>query len=301
MTWSRGQRRKNDALFAVAKAGLHFGLTLPRAWLGGSGEGLGLAAYALLGGARRATLANLALARPDLDDVARRRFARAVFRSLGRNLTDTLALLDPHEDPARTLDMSASSERVLASALEHGRGVIYATGHIGPWERMAALLAKRGFPITTVARESYDPRFHALVYDKLRARRKVEVIYRGDPGASVAIVRALRRGRVLGLLMDMPGRIATRNVTWLGLPSRVPMGAARLALRLGAPVVVGTPAPSTRGLEVRITAIETDDLAAGERGEAELSQRIADALCERIRLLPTHWPWMHPTFVSSSS
>jgi KDO2-lipid IV(A) lauroyltransferase len=166
---------------------------------------------------------------------------------------------------------------------------------------MAALLAKRGFPITTVARESYDPRFHALLYDKLRARRDVQVIYRGDPGAPLAIVRALRRGRVLGLLMDMPGRIATRDVTWLGLPSRVPIGAARLALRLRAPVVVGTPAPSASGLEIRITALETDDLAPGERGEAALTQRIADALSERIRWLPTQWPWMHPTFASSSS
>jgi KDO2-lipid IV(A) lauroyltransferase len=241
----------------------------------------------------------LALARPDLDDAHRRRFARDVFRTLGRNLTDTLALLDPCEDPARTLDVSASSERVLGAALSHGRGVIYATGHIGPWERMAALLAKRGFPITTVARESYDPRFHALVYDKLRARRDVHVIYRGDPGAPVAIVRALRRGRVLGLLMDMPGRIATRDVSWLGLPSRVPIGAARLALRLRTPVVVGTPVPGANGLEIRISALETEDLAAGEQGEAELSQRIADALSERIRLLPAHWPWMHPSFVAS--
>jgi KDO2-lipid IV(A) lauroyltransferase len=299
LTWSHGQRRKNDALFVAAKAAIRLGLALPRGWLARGGEGLGLLAFALLGGARRATLGNLALARPDLDDAHRLRLARDVFRTLGQNLTDTLALLDPREDPARTLDVSTSSERVLGAALAHGRGVIYATGHIGPWERMAALLAKRGFPITTVARESYDPRFHALVYDKLRARRDVHVIYRGDPGAPLAIVRALRRGRVLGLLMDMPGRLATRDVTWLGLPSRVPIGAARLALRLRAPVVVGTPVPGANGLEIRISALETEDLAAGEHGEAELSQRIADALSERIRLLPTHWPWMHPTFVAS--
>jgi KDO2-lipid IV(A) lauroyltransferase len=299
VNWSPSQRRKNDALFAAAAAAIRLGLALPRAWLGPAGALLGLAAYGMLGRARRATIENLSLVHPELDAAECRARARATFRSLGRNLTDTLALLDPKEHPARSLSVSAASERVLATALSHGRGVIYATCHLGPWERMAALLAERGFPITTVARESYDPRFHALVYEPLRARRQVHAIYRGEPSAPMAIVRALRSGRVLGLLVDMPGRIATQSVTWLGLPSRMPIGAARLALRLRSPVVVGTPAPTFEGLEIRITQLETDDLAAGDRGESELSQRIADALSERIRLLPTHWPWMHPTFAVS--
>jgi Kdo2-lipid IVA lauroyltransferase/acyltransferase len=296
VNWSLRQRRKNDFIFAAARAAIDLGLVLPRDWLRPAGTLLGLTAYALLGRARRMTLANLALVHPELDEAAQRSLARSVFRSLGRNLTDTLALLDPGEDPARTLSLSTSSERVLRDALAEGRGVIYATCHLGPWERMAALLARRGFPITTVARESYDPRFHSLVYDKLRERRNVRVIYRGAPHAPLAIVRALRRGRVLGLLMDMPGRIATRSVTWLGHPSRIPMGAARLALRVKSPVVVGTPAPTSEGLEIRITRLGTDDLSPSEEGEAELCQRIADALCGRIHLLPTEWPWMHPTF-----
>ncbi len=296
MSWTPRQRMKNDALFAAACLAIRLGLALPRRWLRRTGACLGLTAYALCGGARRTTIANLALVHPDVGAARHRALARAIFRSLGQNLTDTLALLDPNEDAARTLAIGAGSERVLGDALASGRGVIYATCHLGPWERMAALLAQRGFPITTVARESYDPRFHALLYDKLRGRRRVEVIHRGDPGAPVAIVRALRRGRVLGLLMDMPGRIATEHVTWFGLPSRMPAGAARLALRLGCPIVVGTPAPHPAGLEIRITKLETGDLTPGDQGEALLNQRIADALTDRIRLLPTHWPWMHPTF-----
>jgi KDO2-lipid IV(A) lauroyltransferase len=297
LIWSPRQQKKNDALFVAAAAGIRLGLAVPRSWLAPTGTLIGLAAYALLGRARRAAMANLALVHPEFRAVEQRAMARATFRSLGQNLTDTLALLDPRESPARTLCVNASSERVLCNALARGRGVIYATCHLGPWERMAALLAQRGYPITTVARESYDPRFHALVYERLRAHRDVQMIYRGAPNAPVAIVRALRRGRVLGLLLDLPGRIATQRVRWLGLPSHMPVGAAKLALRLRCPVVVGTPAPDSAGLEIRIAPLETEDLAPGECGEAELCQRMADALSERIRLLPTHWPWMHPTFV----
>jgi lauroyl/myristoyl acyltransferase len=165
---------------------------------------------------------------------------------------------------------------------------------------MAALLSSLGYPITTLARESYDPRFQELVYERLRTARNVESIHRGSAAAPFAIVRALRRGRVLGFLVDLPGRTAKLEpVRWLGKPSRMARGPARLALRTGAPIVVGTPAPTASGaLSIRVARLPTADLSAGDEGEAALSQRIADALSERILALPVHWPWMHPSFAN---
>jgi Kdo2-lipid IVA lauroyltransferase/acyltransferase len=301
VTWTRGQRWKNDAIYGAVVAALKLGLALPRAWLPYAGSLLGWAAHLLLPEPRRRTLANLALIHPDAAPAARRALARDVYRSLGRNLTDTVALLDPAESPERTLVLPRASHDALMAALGQGRGVVYVTCHLGPWERMAALLAHQGFPITTVARESYDLRFHPLLYERLRTARNIEVIYRGSPAAPLAIVRALRRGRVLGFLVDLPGRVPTREVRWLGYPARIAAGPARIALRTRSPIVVGTPASRGGGdgrLCVHIAPLEADDLPAGEEGEAVLSQRIADALSERIRSLPAHWPWMHPSFVN---
>jgi KDO2-lipid IV(A) lauroyltransferase len=295
--WSRGQRIKNNVLYWTAAAAVRMGLLLPRSLLPITGSLLGAMSYALLPRARALTLHNLGLVYPSLDAGERRAMARRVFRCLGRSLTDTLALLDAREPEARTLRVPARSAEVLSEALASGRGVIYVTAHLGPWERMASLLAREGFPITTMARESYDPRFHALVYDRLRRRRRVDVIYRGSPGAPTALVRALRQGRVLGFLIDLPGRLPVRPVSLLGQPSQAPMGPARLALRLGSPVVIGSPMPGHDGLpEVFIAHLPTADLVAGEEGEAILTQRMADALSDRIRAWPTAWPWMHPSF-----
>jgi KDO2-lipid IV(A) lauroyltransferase len=114
------------------------------------------------------------------------------------------------------------------------------------------------------------------------------------------MMRALRRGRVLGFLVDLPGRVPTRPALLLGQASRLPVGPARVALRARSPVVVGTPAPGPKGsLVVRISRLPTSDLGLGEEAEAELTQRIADALSDRIRALPSHWPWMHPSFDGS--
>lgn len=296
-SWSRGQRWKNDAIFLAARALVNFGLALPRAWLDRVGSLVGGAAYALLPRARQTTLENLEHVHPLLAKDARRSLAIATFRRLGQNLTDAIALLDPTEAPDRTLGITVESRNALEGALREGRGVVYITCHLGPWERMAALLASLGYPITTVARESYDPRFHELLYKRLRTARNVEVIYRGDSRAAFSIVRALRRGRVLGFLVDLPGSIPTQTVDWLGRRARVAVGPARLALRTGAPVVVGTPAPNDdAGIQVRVARLPTSDLAPNEAGVAELCQRVADALSDRIGALPTHWPWMHPSF-----
>jgi KDO2-lipid IV(A) lauroyltransferase len=295
--WSRRRRWKNDAIFLMAVAGVKLGVALPRSWLAKVGSALGLVAYALLGGARHRTKENLALVHPELGADVRAALARRIFCGLGESLTDTVALLDPTEEPERTLGITSEAHSVLESALREGRGVIYVTCHLGPWERMAALLAKRGFPITAVARESYDHRFHDLLYEKLRTYRNIETIFVGDPAAPFALVRALRRGRVVGFLVDLPGRIAAHEVEWLGHRARVPVGPARLALRMGSPVVVGTPAEGEDGrLVTRIENVATSDLPRGRAGEAALCQRIADALSARILALPMRWPWMHPTW-----
>jgi KDO2-lipid IV(A) lauroyltransferase len=294
---SRRRRFKNDVLYWSAVTAVRLGLLLPKSLLPAAGSVVGEISYWTLARSRALTLHNLGLVFPSLGPRERRALARRVFRCLGRNLTDTLALLDPRESEARTLRVPAQSAEALTEALAQRRGVIYVTAHLGPWERMASLLAREGFPITTLARESYDPRFHDLVYDPLRRRRRVEVIYRGSPGAPAALVRALRKGRVLGLLIDLPGRLATRPVHLLGQPSKAPMGPARLALRLGSPVVIGSPAPGRDGFpEVHIARLPTEDLADGERDEIALTQRMADALSDRIRAWPTAWPWMHPSF-----
>jgi lauroyl/myristoyl acyltransferase len=47
---------------------------------------------------------------------------------------------------------------------------------------------------------------------------------------------------------------------------------------------------------VRISRLATQDLSEREEDEELLTQRMADALSERILALPAHWPWMHPSF-----
>jgi lauroyl/myristoyl acyltransferase len=89
--------------------------------------------------------------------------------------------------------------------------------------------------------------------------------------------------------MDLAGRgMATVSCDFLGERSPIPLGPARIAMRTGAALLVGTPAPSGDG-RVAVTAERVD--TGGDEGA--VVERIAKALERRIMAWPAHWPWMH--------
>jgi KDO2-lipid IV(A) lauroyltransferase len=186
--------------------------------------------------------------------------------------------------------MDARAERTLELARGEGRGVLFASAHLGPWEHVAATLAHRGFALTAIAREPYDPRLVTL-FDRLRGRRGVGVIYRGSPGAAARIVRTLKSGQILAAPMDLCSRVPSVEAPFLGRLASTPRGPARIALRTGAAVVVGTAAP---GPSLAVTRIPSSDLAADPEGERVLTARINAALSMHIRAMPEAWVWMHP-------
>ncbi len=286
-TWTPRQRLKNDALHALVRAALALVQRAPRGLVATVCRGLGLVAWAVLAKERGLVGARLAagLGQP----VAPRR-VRAVFLAAADVLADTLALLDPRERAGRAMTMDAASHEVFRAALAEGRGVVYIAAHLGPWERMAALLVEEGFPVATVARESYDPRFTAL-YERIRAPRGVLSIYRARPGAATAIVRELRAGRAVGFLLDLPSRVRSIRGVLFGAQQSIPVGAARIALARGAAVVVGTPMSSARDgrQQLLVERVDTSDLARGPDGETRLTLRLARALEARIEARPEAW------------
>ncbi len=273
--WTRAQAAKNHVLYAGAMLALGVATRMPRALLRASG---GLVAHL-------AWLSSPALRRSIAARAPAHLGARRVLVGLGRVLADTVLVLTPAR--ALPLSLRASDRAALEAAIARGRGVVYATAHLGAWEAMGPLLASHGFGVATVARESYDPRFDA-VYARLRTQRGVEVLYRGKPGFARALVRSLRAGRVVGFPMDLAGRgVRAIQVPWFGSwTRRTPIGPAELAFRLGAAVVVGTPAADAGGPHLHIEEVSLEGHDA-----VSLTRTLAERLSARIEALPAAWPW----------
>jgi KDO2-lipid IV(A) lauroyltransferase len=302
--WTLAQRAKNDVLWLLASGSVAtVGRLSPRV-LHAAGVALGRLAHLLISPARRLAERNVALAFPELDRRARRALVARTYRTLGGYLGDAVAMLDPRR-PVTPLPFAPGARVALDDAIAEGRGVLFASAHLGPWERVAATLVQCEVPFTAVAREAYDPRLTRL-YERLRGGRGLPTIYRGAPGAGTALLRTLRRGHVLGIPMDLASRVPSIDVPFLGREARTPVGPARIALRTGAAVVVGVPAPASGSvradgaLELAITRIPTSDLDASPEGERRLTTRINDAISARIRAMPEGWVWMHPRWSAAS-
>jgi KDO2-lipid IV(A) lauroyltransferase len=292
---ARSKRLRNDFIYAIIAILVALLTRLPRRLTELFCRVLGGIAYLVLGSARRRATSRLQ-AGLGLD---RSPNAFAAFAAIGRMLADTLLLLRPSEKASRSLTLDAASRAVFREALDEGRGVVFVAAHLGPWERMAALLAEEGFPVAAVARESSDPRLTRL-YEKIRRPRGVRSIYRRSPGAPMAIARELTRGGAVGFLIDLPSRVPCVQGRLFGEDADIPIGPARIALARRAAVVVGTCAPPAPPASpapngpraspiVRITRVPTGDLRPGPEGEAELMERLARALEERIRAWPEAW------------
>ena len=291
--WRRLRRATRDPRnAALARAIGGFGRALgalPMPVALAVGRGLGTAAHALLAAPRRLAVAHMGLAFPELDLATRRRLVRETFRHAGQAFAE-LSLFEKilrHPDYIRLEGVEA-----LDAALARGRGAIAVTGHVGNWELLAAWAAAIGYPITVVVRRVNDLRFHSLIV-RFRAAAGVEVLVRDDPRFVAAVGDALRRNRVVAMLIDQDTRGAGVFVPFFGRPAHTPPGAALLALRARVPVVtVFIERRPAGGHLVRVSPIPAE-LPRGREGVRELTRRLTAAIETQIRRSPAEWVWWH--------
>jgi Kdo2-lipid IVA lauroyltransferase/acyltransferase len=289
--WKRALRtRLIQALVAV------LGL-LPLRWASDLGAALGSLAGALAFSERRKALASLAIAFPERTDAERRALARACFRHLGRCAQEAVCIRQLDRQLDAWVDWPAASRAVLEAALARGKGVIFVSGHVGHWELLARRVALAGYPSQTIAKETSDPGLTALV-ERFRASGRLKAIWRGRPGAAKQMLRALKQGEILGLLIDQDTAVQSLFVPFFGVPARTPRAAADLALRTGAAVVLGfcqRVAPRRSRLRLQEVPLPA---AEGEAAALALTATLSRGIEDAIREFPEQWVWMHQRWKS---
>ena len=286
----RATRGPRNAALARAIGGFGRALgALPMPAALAAGRGLGMAAHALLATPRRLAVAHMGLAFPELDLATRRRLVRETFRHAGQ----AFAELSLFEKILRRPDyIRLEGVEALDAALVRGRGAIAVTGHVGNWELLAAWAAAIGYPITVVVRRVNDLRFHSLIV-RFRAAAGVEVLVRDDPRFVAAVGDALRRNRVVAMLIDQDTRGAGVFVPFFGRPAHTPPGAALLALRARVPVVTAFIERRPEGGHLVRVAPVPAELPRGREGVRELTARLTAAIEAQIRRSPAEWVWWH--------
>ncbi len=278
---------RNRIEFLAASAVLASLSVGPRSW----GEWLGQRYARLLElcvpRLRRIALHNLAMAMPERSAAERERIARGSFQSIGRILAAVARF--------PSIDKSNVDEWIRYDGLEHfhavrerGRGVLFATAHLGNWELSAFAHALMSEPMHIVVRGLDNPLLDVLAR-RFRTMSGNRVIEKRD--YLRGILRALQSNAAVGILVDQNTSLDEGTfVDFFGIPACVGTGFAKLAAHSEAGIIPGFALWSESEKKYILKFHEpvwvTGDVQAD-------TQRIQSQLESVIRSYPDQWLWMH--------
>ncbi len=245
---------------------------------------------------RRAVARNLSVLLPEADRAEIRRHTDAIFRSVTRYYVELMRIPAVELRAIHDAVDVAGYERFEA-ARAHGKGVIVASIHLGPAEIVLQAFAVRGVQYTAMI-ERLQPEPLNRLFLGVRRTSQQRYVFPDLAGAR-ALLKALRAGGVVALLVD-------RDVTGTGIPVpfaggviRAPAGIVDLARASGAPILptIGLWTPAG------YRAIFMDALTIGrELRGAEATQRaLAELLGRFVPLLRAHpgqWLVLEPLFLA---
>jgi Kdo2-lipid IVA lauroyltransferase/acyltransferase len=185
------------------------------------------------------------------------------------------------------------NEHYLRDVVAAGKGAIFVTAHLGPWEMFGLLARHWDIPLVTVYRPMRNPYVDRFML-RYRAAHGQTLIPKY--GAVPALLRVLRRGGYIALLVDQHAKDEGLWTPFFGRPASTTPAPALLALRTGAPIVTGYARrlPGLYQFEVfcdePLFVRPTGDRPADMRNATiEVNRRIESY----IRQVPDQWLWMH--------
>lgn len=267
---------------------------LPLRLLAPLGERMGILAFWLCQRERRRTLEHLVLVYGDCTTPqARQAMARKVWAHVGRAAAEIIHLQWP-DKLFRNLSITVEdqTQQRIDAVRSSGRGVLVLTAHLGNWELLGAYAVRIGIPIHVIVKPLVEAAYDGLIR-RLRERAGLRMYYARGRDA-VEMMRCLRRGDWLGVLIDQQMGEGDVVVPFFGFPAPTAPGFAELAWRTGALVVPAAllrTGPWTYRLEFG-PVLEPPPGLTGMRLGAWYLKAGTEAVERLIRLAPEQWMWM---------
>jgi KDO2-lipid IV(A) lauroyltransferase len=218
-----------------------------------------------------------------------RRWSRRSFAEYARYWVDGARL--PYETPAgvRARFRIVDGVEHLRDAKAAGRGIVVALPHVGSWEWGGYWLALEDMPMTAVV-ERVEPERLFEWFVGLRAAMGLTAVPLGE-GSSAALVRALKANELAGLVSDRDLTGSGVEVDFFGERTRLPGGAATLALRTGAPLVpvVVYSGPGNGHSALVHPPIDTSRSRSLRDDVVRVTQTLATVFEQDIRCRPAQW------------
>jgi KDO2-lipid IV(A) lauroyltransferase len=276
----------------MVKAGFAIGRLLPRKFGLALFSAMGTLCYYLLSRNRKCAVNNLKLVFGEkwCDDKIRRT-ARNVFSSIGKNLFDAVHL---NTMRVKKFDTTVSHDPLdsMEAAKAAGKGAILVTAHLGCFEMLLHFFVRKDFGGVVVGRAFKNPAVDGIIR-KMRSGPGIVYVDRSENPRN--IVRMLREGRMMGVLVDQDTKVEGVFADFLGRPAFTPSSAIKFAMKFNIPIIVSVTARLKDDkhhvfISPIIDRIDTGDF---EADLVSTIQQVNDFISGYIRKYPDQWVWMH--------
>jgi KDO2-lipid IV(A) lauroyltransferase len=236
---------------------------------------------------RRVATRNLELAYPEKTSRERSRIVDGVFASIARLLA-TFARFPILNSRNISKWIRYEGLENYTEAKTHGRGILFATAHLGNWELSAFAHALMTEPMSIVVRPLDNAPIDALV-ERYRQASGNRIISKRD--AARGILRALHDNEAVGILIDQNTTPAEGVfIDFFGRKACAGSAFAKIAARSGAAVIPGFAIWSDAERKYVLRFYPPVQMSGDV---LEDTQRIHAVLEQAIREHPDQWLWIH--------
>lgn len=219
------------------------------------------------------------------DDPKVRRLALSAYREYARYLVEVMRLEGLSVDEAIARVVQPDLDRIEKEWRGSPGGLIFALGHVGNNEAVAAGVADRGWPISVVADDSSFPE----MFDRFRRLREAWGVHVIPWRNLREIYAVLKRGEMLALLIDWGYRSDGIPVQLFGAWTTLPAGPASLAAKTQSRIL---PVAIRRGPNDKFHVTFSPTIVVASASDADIAratQEIATALETTIAAAPQQW------------
>jgi KDO2-lipid IV(A) lauroyltransferase len=233
---------------------------------------------------RRTALQNLAFALPHANATT---ITDGIFESIARLLVTFARFPSIRRDNVEGWIRCEGMEHYERARAE-GRGVLFATAHLGNWELSAFAHALLAAPMNVVVRPLDNPLIDRLV-ERRRSLSGNRPIFKKDYAR--AILKALAANEAVGILIDQNASPETGAfVDFFGTPACAGVGFAKLAARSGAAVIPGYAIWSEKERKYVLRFYPPVPMTGDAACDTQALQSQLESV---IREYPDQWLWIH--------
>ncbi|MCH3950540.1 MAG: lysophospholipid acyltransferase family protein [Acidaminococcus sp.] len=214
-----------------------------------------------------------------------------LFLNLGMTFMEMLYMPALNKDNIRGL-VKFDRPDVLWEALAQKKGVVMLACHMDNWEWLGAALALNGFPLSAVEKPQPNPVYSDFM-NELRRGVGQEIFARGT-NEILGCARAMKKGRMLGLIADQDGGPRGIFVPFFGKMASTPEGPAYFARKFNAPVIpiFIVRRPGGYGHQVFVKdPIYYENTGDQKHDDYVITLKMTQEVEKIIRQYPDNWIW----------